>query len=76
MSVGTPIADLIRYRMRSERIVRRLASPDLPTDRGSWKIHAFHYELEDQTHVALVMGEYVFASGLPPVRKGALEWEK
>ena len=51
------IADLIRYRMRSERIVRRLASPDLPTERGNWKIHAFHYELEDQTHVALVMGE-------------------
>ncbi len=35
----------------------RVASPDLPTASGRWKIHAFHYELEDQTHVALVMGE-------------------
>ncbi len=51
------IADLIRYRMRNERLVRRVASPDLPTRMGRWKIHAFHYELEDQTHVALVMGE-------------------
>jgi 3,4-dihydroxy 2-butanone 4-phosphate synthase/GTP cyclohydrolase II len=51
------IADLIRHRMRTERLVTRVASPDLPTARGAWKIHAFHYELEDQTHVALVMGD-------------------
>ncbi len=51
------IADLIRHRMRNERLVTRVASPDLPTLSGLWKIHAFHYELEDQTHVALVMGD-------------------
>jgi 3,4-dihydroxy 2-butanone 4-phosphate synthase/GTP cyclohydrolase II len=51
------IADLIQHRMRTERLVTRVASPDLPTGRGVWKIHAFRYELEDQTHVALVMGE-------------------
>jgi 3,4-dihydroxy 2-butanone 4-phosphate synthase/GTP cyclohydrolase II len=51
------IADLIRYRMREERLVTRVASPDMPTRFGKWKIHAFHYELEDQTHIAIVMGE-------------------
>jgi len=51
------IADLIRYRMRTERLVTRVASPALPTDRGAWTIHAFHTELEDRTHVALVMGD-------------------
>ena len=51
------IADLIRHRMRNERLVTRVASPDLPTARGPWRIHAFHYELEDQVHVALVMGD-------------------
>jgi 3,4-dihydroxy 2-butanone 4-phosphate synthase/GTP cyclohydrolase II len=51
------IAELIRYRMSHERLVRRVASPDLPTPSGKWKIHAFHYELEDQTHVAIVLGE-------------------
>ena len=51
------IAQIIGQRMRTERLVRRIASPDLPTDTGRWKIHAFHYDLEDQTHVALVMGE-------------------
>ena len=51
------IAALIRYRMQHERLVKPVASPDLPTEHGKWKIHAYHYELEDQTHVALVMGE-------------------
>ena len=53
------IADLIRYRMRNERLVRRVASPDLPTRFGRWVIHAFEYDLEQQTHVALVMGHPV-----------------
>ncbi|HEX5042826.1 MAG TPA: bifunctional 3,4-dihydroxy-2-butanone-4-phosphate synthase/GTP cyclohydrolase II [Candidatus Polarisedimenticolaceae bacterium] len=51
------IADLIRYRMRTERMVTRVASPDLPTPLGTWKVHAFHNEVEDETHVALVLGE-------------------
>jgi 3,4-dihydroxy 2-butanone 4-phosphate synthase/GTP cyclohydrolase II len=51
------IADLIRYRMRTERLISRVASPDLPTRMGKWKIHAFHFEMENRTHVALVMGE-------------------
>ena len=51
------IADLIRHRMRTERLVTRVASPLLPTERGSWTIHAFHTELENRTHVALVMGD-------------------
>jgi 3,4-dihydroxy 2-butanone 4-phosphate synthase/GTP cyclohydrolase II len=51
------IADLIRYRMRTERMVTRVASPDLPTPVGTWKVHAFHNEVEDETHVALVLGE-------------------
>jgi 3,4-dihydroxy 2-butanone 4-phosphate synthase/GTP cyclohydrolase II len=51
------IAELIRYRMQTERLIKRTASPDLPTRHGNWKIHAFSYELENQTHLALVMGD-------------------
>lgn len=50
------ISDVIAYRLRHEKLVTRVAAPDLPTARGHWRIHAFHYELEDETHVALVMG--------------------
>lgn len=51
------IAELIRYRMQTERLVRRAASPDLPTVLGKWKIHAFTCEMENRTHLALVMGD-------------------
>lgn len=51
------IAELIGHRMRHERLVERVASPDLPTRMGKWKIHAFRFALQEVTHVALVMGE-------------------
>jgi len=51
------IADLIAYRMRNERLVQRVASPELPTSLGDWRCHAFHYELENLTHVAMVLGD-------------------
>ncbi|HEX4825697.1 MAG TPA: bifunctional 3,4-dihydroxy-2-butanone-4-phosphate synthase/GTP cyclohydrolase II [Candidatus Polarisedimenticolaceae bacterium] len=51
------IADLIRHRMRNERLVTRVASPRLPTENGQWTIHAFHTEIENRTHVAMVMGD-------------------
>jgi 3,4-dihydroxy 2-butanone 4-phosphate synthase/GTP cyclohydrolase II len=51
------IADVIRYRMHKERLVRRVASPDLPTPMGKWKIHAYEYAMEGKSHVALVLGE-------------------
>jgi len=51
------IAAVIRYRMRKERLVRRVASPDLPTPMGKWKIHAYEHAMEGKSHVALVLGE-------------------
>jgi 3,4-dihydroxy 2-butanone 4-phosphate synthase/GTP cyclohydrolase II len=51
------IADLIRYRMRTERLVRRVASADLPTAHGPFRIWAYENQLDSETHVALVCGE-------------------
>jgi len=51
------IAEIIRHRMHHERLVERVASPDMPTRMGKWKIHAYRFEMEDLTHVAIVMGE-------------------
>jgi len=51
------IADLIRYRMAHERLVRRVASPRLPTDYGEFQLHAFENDVDGQTHLALVCGE-------------------
>ncbi|HYU79340.1 MAG TPA: bifunctional 3,4-dihydroxy-2-butanone-4-phosphate synthase/GTP cyclohydrolase II [Vicinamibacterales bacterium] len=51
------IADLIRYRMRNEALVRKVASADLPTDYGHFRIHGFESLIDKETHVALVHGE-------------------
>jgi 3,4-dihydroxy 2-butanone 4-phosphate synthase/GTP cyclohydrolase II len=51
------IADLIQYRMRTEALVRRVASASLPTSHGDFRVFAFESLIDRETHVALVMGE-------------------
>src|SRR4029450_2364872 len=51
------IADLIQYRMRTEALIRRVASASLPTDHGDFKVIAFESVIDRETHVALVKGE-------------------
>jgi len=51
------IADLIQYRMRTERLVRRVAAAALPTEHGPFRIVAFANQLDSETHVALVCGD-------------------
>ena len=51
------IADLIKYRMRNERLVRRVASSKLPTDCGDFELVAFESIVNGETHVALVRGD-------------------
>jgi 3,4-dihydroxy 2-butanone 4-phosphate synthase / GTP cyclohydrolase II len=51
------IADLIRYRMRTEGLVRKVAVAALPTEHGVFKIHGYESLIDKQTHVALVCGE-------------------
>ena len=51
------IADLIKYRMRTESLVRCVASARLPTEYGEFQIRAFENQLDHHTHVALVRGD-------------------
>ncbi len=51
------IRDLIQHRMRTERLVRKIAEANLPTSYGGFRIHAFESLIDAQHHVALVMGE-------------------
>jgi 3,4-dihydroxy 2-butanone 4-phosphate synthase/GTP cyclohydrolase II len=51
------IADLIQYRMRTEALVRRVASAALPTAHGDFRVLAFESGLDKETHVALVKGQ-------------------
>jgi 3,4-dihydroxy 2-butanone 4-phosphate synthase/GTP cyclohydrolase II len=58
---GVPIvsvADIIRHRMRTERLVQRIASPTLPTRHGSFRVVAYRSDVTHEEHVALVAGEW------------------
>jgi len=56
------IADLIRYRRRSEVLVRRVAEARLPTDFGEFTAVAYESTLDGSTHVAFVRGNVDGAS--------------
>src|SRR5438552_3577939 len=51
------IADLIRYRMRTESLVKRIAKAALPTDQGPFTIFGYESQIDGQGHVALVCGD-------------------
>jgi 3,4-dihydroxy 2-butanone 4-phosphate synthase/GTP cyclohydrolase II len=51
------IADLIRYRMQHETLVRKLEETDLPTSRGHFRIHVYEDMIRGDHHVALVKGD-------------------
>jgi 3,4-dihydroxy 2-butanone 4-phosphate synthase/GTP cyclohydrolase II len=51
------VADLIEYRRRTEKLVERVVSVQLPTEFGAFRAVAFRETLTGREHVALVMGE-------------------
>ncbi len=51
------IADLIRYRMRTEGLVRRVATARMPLVHGAFTVAAYESVIDGSTHVALVCGE-------------------
>ena len=51
------IADLIAYRRRTERLVRRVATVHLPTKYGEFLLHAYESIVDRSEHLALVVGD-------------------
>ena len=51
------VADLIRYRLATERLVKRVAEANLPTPFGTFRMMAFESLTDGTTHLALVLGE-------------------
>jgi 3,4-dihydroxy 2-butanone 4-phosphate synthase / GTP cyclohydrolase II len=50
------VADLVRYRIHKETLVRRVVETDLPTDYGTFRAIAYENVINGETHVALTMG--------------------
>ncbi|MBN1631124.1 MAG: bifunctional 3,4-dihydroxy-2-butanone-4-phosphate synthase/GTP cyclohydrolase II, partial [Thermoleophilia bacterium] len=51
------VADLIRYRRRTEKLVRRVASVRLPTAFGDFTAYGYESLLDNEQHLVVVKGE-------------------
>jgi 3,4-dihydroxy 2-butanone 4-phosphate synthase/GTP cyclohydrolase II len=58
LKIGT-IADLIRYRMEHESTIQRVGECVMPTEFGEFRVIAYHDDIGDAVHLALVKGEVI-----------------
>ena len=58
------VAQLVAYRLQTERLVHRVAEARLPTEFGEFTVIAYRNDVDKAEHVALVKGE---VAGLPNV---------
>ncbi len=51
------VAQIISHRLKTERLVHRVAEAELPTDFGEFRVFAFTNDVDRREHIALVKGE-------------------
>jgi len=51
------VADLIRYRRRTEKLIRQVAAVHMPTRSGEFMAYGYESLLDGEQHVALVKGD-------------------
>ena len=51
------IADLIKYRRRTEKLIHKRATARIPTKYGEFTAHAYLSDVDDNEYVAFVMGD-------------------
>jgi len=51
------VAQVVAYRLRTERLVHRMAEARLPTPQGEWTIVGYRNDVDQAEHVALVHGD-------------------
>jgi 3,4-dihydroxy 2-butanone 4-phosphate synthase / GTP cyclohydrolase II len=61
------VADLVRYRIEKETLVKRVLETDLPTEYGLFRAIMFENEMNGETHVAMVMGDVATSGTTEPV---------
>jgi 3,4-dihydroxy 2-butanone 4-phosphate synthase/GTP cyclohydrolase II len=55
--VFVTVAQLVAHRLKSERLVHRVAEARLPTGHGEWHIVGYKNDVDVHEHVALVYGD-------------------
>ncbi len=56
------VADLVRYRVHKEMLVRRIVEADLPTRFGLFRTILYENVINGETHVAMVLGDVLDAT--------------
>ncbi|HEX3867249.1 MAG TPA: bifunctional 3,4-dihydroxy-2-butanone-4-phosphate synthase/GTP cyclohydrolase II [Gemmatimonadaceae bacterium] len=51
------VAQLVAHRLKTERLVHRIAEARLPTNHGTWRIVGYRNDVDAAEHVALVYGD-------------------
>jgi 3,4-dihydroxy 2-butanone 4-phosphate synthase/GTP cyclohydrolase II len=51
------VAQVVAHRLRTERLVHRVAEARLPTEFGEFRVIGYRNDVDDREHVALVMGD-------------------
>lgn len=51
------VADLVKYRVSKETLVRRVAETDLPSEHGVWRTILYENVINGETHAAFAMGD-------------------
>jgi len=51
------VADLVRYRIEKEMLIKRIVETDLPTDHGLFRAILYENEMNGETHLAMTMGD-------------------
>lgn len=62
------VADLVRYRIHKEMLVKRVVEADLPTRYGVFRTILYENVINGETHVAMHMGDVSSATGPVLVR--------
>jgi 3,4-dihydroxy 2-butanone 4-phosphate synthase/GTP cyclohydrolase II len=58
------VAQIIAYRLASERLVHRAAEAVIPTPSGEWKMIAYRNDVDQHEHVAVVKGDIAGREGV------------
>ncbi|MCP4640173.1 MAG: bifunctional 3,4-dihydroxy-2-butanone-4-phosphate synthase/GTP cyclohydrolase II [bacterium] len=58
------VADIIAYRGKTERLVRRVAETNLPTEHGSFRLFVYETDIDEHHHLALVKGDLTDADNV------------
>ena len=56
------VAQVVAHRLKTERLVHRVAEARLPTDFGPWRIVGYRNNVDAHEHVALVHGDVTAAA--------------